>query len=56
MPRLVDMDLDYGLIAICGTKFYNLMLLLVGRDVAQILRKLMAMPEKWSQHYLPFSS
>jgi integrase len=51
--RLADVDLDYGVIAIRGTKFYKSRLVPLGSDVVQILRRYMAAPGRWNQPYLP---
>jgi integrase/recombinase XerD len=50
---LADVDLDYGVITIRGTKFYKSRLVPLGRDVVQLLRKYLATPGRWNQHYRP---
>jgi integrase/recombinase XerD len=52
--RLADVDLDYGVITIRGTKFYKSRLVPLGSDVVGVLRKYLATPERWNQHYQPF--
>ena len=51
--RLVDVDLDRGVITIRGTKFYKSRLVPLGADVVQVLRKYLATPGRWNQHYRP---
>ena len=51
--RLADVDLDYGVITIRGTKFYKSRLVPMGSDVVQLLRKYLATPGRWNQHYQP---
>ena len=51
--RLVDVDLDRAVITIRGTKFYKSRLVPLGDDVIQILRKYLAAPGRWNQHYRP---
>jgi integrase len=51
--RLVDVDLDRGMITIRGTKFYKSRLVPLGADVVQVLRKYLATPGRWNQHYRP---
>jgi integrase len=52
--RLADVDLDYGVITIRGTKFYKSRLVPLGSDVVGVLRRYLATPERWNQHYQPF--
>ena len=52
--RLADVDLDYGVITIRGTKFYKSRLVPLGSDVVVVLRKYLATPERWNQHCRPF--
>jgi integrase/recombinase XerD len=52
--RLADVDLDYGVITIRGTKFYKSRLVPLGSDVVGVLRKYLATPERWNHHYQPF--
>jgi integrase len=52
--RLVDVDLDRAVITIRGTKFYKSRLVPLGADVVQVLRKYLAAPGRWNQHYRPF--
>ena len=51
--RLADVDLDNGVITIRETKFYKSRLVPLGRDIVQILRKYLATPGRWNQHYRP---
>ena len=51
--RLADVDLDYGVVTIRGTKFYKSRLVPMGSDVVQLLRKYLATPGRWNQHYQP---
>lgn len=51
--RLADVDLDNGVIAIRGTKFYKSRLVPTGRDAVRLLRKYLATPGRWNQHYQP---
>jgi len=51
--RLADVDLDRSVITIRGTKFYKSRLVPLGADVVQILRKYLATPGRWNQHYRP---
>ena len=51
--RLADVDLDYGVITIRGTKFYKSRLVPLGSDVVQILQTYMATAGRWNQPYLP---
>jgi integrase/recombinase XerD len=51
--RMADVDLDNGVIAIRGTKFYKSRLVPLGRDVVRLLREYLATPGRWNQHYLP---
>lgn len=51
--RLADVDLEYGVITIRGTKFYKSRLVPVGSDVVRTLRKYLATPGRWNQHYRP---
>ena len=51
--RLADVDLDYGVITIRGTKFFKSRLVPLGSDVVQILRRYMAAPGRWNQSSLP---
>jgi len=51
--RLADMDLDNSVITIRGTKFYKSRLVPLGTDVVRLLRKYLATPERWNQHYQP---
>ena len=51
--RLADVDLDYGVVTIRGTKFYKSRLVPMGSDVVQLLRKYLATPGRWDQHYQP---
>ena len=51
--RLADVDLDNRVIAIRGTKFYKSRLVPVGKDVWRLLRKYLATPGRWNQHYQP---
>jgi site-specific recombinase XerD len=51
--RLADVDLNSGVITIRGTKFYKSRLVPLGADVVQILRKYLAAPGRWNQHYRP---
>jgi integrase len=50
---LADVDLDYGVITIRRTKFYKSRLVPLGSDVVQLLRKYLATPGRWNQHYQP---
>jgi site-specific recombinase XerD len=50
--RLADVDLDYGVITIRGTKFYKSRLVPLGSDVIRILRTYMAAPGRWNQPYM----
>ena len=52
--RLADVDLDNGVITIRGTKFYKSRLVPLGSDVVRVLRKYLATPGRWNQHYEPF--
>jgi integrase len=52
--RLADVDLDYGVVTIHGTKFYKSRLVPLGSDVVQVLRKYLVAPGRWNQHYRPF--
>jgi site-specific recombinase XerD len=52
--RLADVDLDRGVITIRGTKFYKSRLVPLGAGVVQVLRKYLATPGRWNQHYQPF--
>ena len=51
--RLADLDLENGVITIRGTKFYKSRLVPLGADVVHILRKYLATPGRWNQHYRP---
>jgi len=51
--RLADVDLDNSVITIRGTKFYKSRLVPLGRDVVRVLRKYVATPGRWNQHYQP---
>ena len=51
--RMVDVDLDNGVITIRGTKFYKSRLVPMGRDVVRLLREYLATSGKWNQHYQP---
>jgi integrase len=51
--RLADVDLDYGVVTIRGTKFYKSRLVPMGSDVVQLLRAYLAAPGRWNQHYQP---
>jgi integrase len=51
--RLADVDLDYGVVTIRGTKFYKSRLVPMGSDVVKLLRKYLATPGRWNQHYQP---
>lgn len=51
--RMADVDLDYGVITIRGTKFYKSRLVPLGSDVVQVLRRYLAAPGRWNQHYRP---
>lgn len=51
--RMADVDLDYGVITIRGTKFYKSRLVPLGGDVAQAIRNYLAAPGRWNQHYRP---
>jgi site-specific recombinase XerD len=51
--RMGDIDLDQGVITIRGTKFYKSRLVPIGSDVVQVLRKYLAAPGRWNQHYRP---
>jgi integrase/recombinase XerD len=51
--RLADVDLDNCVITIRGTKFYKSRLVPMGRDVVRLLRKYLATPGRWNQHYQP---
>jgi len=52
--RLADVDLDNSVITIRGTKFYKSRLVPLGAGVVQVLRKYLATPGRWNQHYQPF--
>lgn len=52
--RMVDVDLDSGVITVHRTKFYKSRLVPLGADVIQVLRKYLATPGRWNQHYRPF--
>ena len=52
--RLVDVDLDSGVITIRGTKFYKSRLVPLGPMWSRLLRKYLATPGRWTQHYRPF--
>jgi len=52
--RMVDVDLDSGVITVRRTKFYKSRLVPLGADVVQVLRKYLATPGRWNQHYRPF--
>ena len=54
--RLADVDLDYGVVTIRGTKFYKSRLVPMGSDVVQLLRKYLATPGRWNQHSTRSSS
>jgi integrase/recombinase XerD len=49
--RMADVNLDYGVITIRGTKFYKSRLVPLGGDVVQALRNYLAAPGRWNQHY-----
>jgi len=51
--RLADVDLDYGVITVRGTKFYKSRLVPLGSDVAQILRSYLAAAGRWNQPHSP---
>ncbi len=51
--HLADLDLENGVITIRGTKFYKSRLVPLGTDVVHILRKYLATPGRWNQHYRP---
>ena len=51
--RLADVDLDYGVVTIRETKFYKSRLVPMGSDVVQLLRRYLATPGRWNQHYQP---
>jgi integrase/recombinase XerD len=51
--RMVDVDLDNGVITIRGTKFYKSRLVPLGRDVVRLLREYLATPGRRNQHYQP---
>jgi integrase len=51
--RLADVDLDYGVVTIRETKFYESRLVPLGSDVVQLLRKYLATPGRWNRHDQP---
>jgi len=51
--RLVDVDLNNGVITIRGTKFYKSRLVPLGRDVVRLFREYLVVPGRWNQPYQP---
>jgi integrase/recombinase XerD len=51
--RMVDVDLDNGVITIRGTKFYKSRLVPLGGDVVRLLKEYLSTPGRRNQHYPP---